>query len=468
MPFGQQRDQRLRLSVFLLNALFLLACIVMGAEAQGGLRDWIPHNPNIWHLEVVIERSGSGRYDKDRSKDGYINTKSYERTVEQQVRIKACGAAGGLLHVKQVKWKLKDDTTEKLHVQGREVTCPLSPEEMKHSNLNRMKRAQQKIQRPGNSTIHTKRETLTLYPGQDAETLARNASASLLHRQGDHYLLQVGSQALVDNRMDDVRVEKKVCSGHVVRNEQHNRSGDQPSMNITPPTGEDDFNSEMWFTLSPLPMTVGFYQKMELTDQSLSGQRELDRKRESHYQETTTASWNLKPKNSCQEVVDRILKDLAFAQAYSDRKIQDFASDKQEYEDLVSQRAYKNYTGRDFSRPDPDGNSGGAGESEVELEVGTDCKLQGDKAFKERLLKECRPMIIFNAAYDHEMTHVRQCKKEHGAYSGLKPVDVGRMEVEAYIVGIESMLSWMQDFCPERDMSSVRSQVKSLGAAYGY
>ncbi|MBA1444095.1 MAG: hypothetical protein M3H12_18335 [Chromatiales bacterium] len=463
MPLRQQR-----LSAFLLNALFLLACIAVGAEAQGGLRDWIPHNPNIWHLEVVFDRSGSGRYDKDLGKGGNIHTKSYERTVKQQVRLKACGAAGGLLHIKQVEWELEDDTTEKLRIQAKGTTCPLSPEEMKHSFLNRMERAQQEIRQPGNSTVHTKRDTQTLYPGQNAETLARNASASLLHRKGDHYLLQVGSLALIDNRMDDVRVEKKVCSGHVVRNEHHTRSGDQPSMQITPPTGEDDFNSAMWFTLAPLPMTVGLYQKMELTDQSLSGQRELERKKETHYQETTTASWSLKPKNPCMEVVDRILKDLAFAQAYGDRKIQDFAADKQEYEKLVSQRAYKNYTGRGFSRPDPDGNSGGAGESEVELGVNNDCKLEGDKAFKEKLLKECRPMIIFNAAYDHEMTHVRQCKKNHEAFSGLKPVDVGREEVEAYIVGIESMLSWMKDFCPERDMSSVSSGVEVLRAAYGY
>ena len=134
----------------------------------------------------------------------------------------------------------------------------------------------------------------------------------------------------------------------------------------------------------------------------------------------------------------------------------------------MSQRAYKNYTGRGFSRPDPDGNSGGEGESEVELGVNNDCKLEGDKAFKEKLLKECRPMIIFNAAYDHEMTHVRQCKKDHAAYSGLKPVDVGREEVEAYIVGIESMLGWMKDLCPEQDMGSVRRKVKELEVAYGY
>lgn len=167
-----------------------------------------------------------------------------------------------------------------------------------------------------------------------------------------------------------------------------------------------------------------------------------------HYDETITAEWRFAAKDPCQDAIQQVQNDLGFAEAYADKKIQDFASNLDEYKNLVGDKAYKIIYGKPPSR--------GQGDYEEEDSPYVDpetCEIVGLEDYRDKLADTCRPDIIIESIQAHEETHQEQCEKFNEEMNSGDPHIKGMMEVTAYKAGIRVLLDWLETYCPNYDTS---------------
>jgi len=176
-----------------------------------------------------------------------------------------------------------------------------------------------------------------------------------------------------------------------------------------------------------------------------------------HYDETITAEWRFAAKDPCQDVIRQVQDDLAFAEAYADKKIRDFASTLDEYKNLVGDKAYKIIHGKPPSR--------GQGDYEEDDSPFVDpetCEINGLEEYRQKLADSCRPDIIIESIEAHEQTHQEQCEKFQKEMLSGKPHIMGMMEVTAYKTGIGVLLDWLETNCPNYDTSRDRTRLDRI------
>jgi len=176
-----------------------------------------------------------------------------------------------------------------------------------------------------------------------------------------------------------------------------------------------------------------------------------------HYDETITAEWHFAAKDPCQDVIQQVQTDLAFAEAYADKKIQDFASTLDEYEKLVGDKAYTITHGKPPSRGQGDFEEGGGPYVDPET-----CEIVGLEEYRQKLAEKCRPDIIIESIQAHEETHQRQCVKFNEEMNSGDPHIKGMMEATAYKAGIRVLLDWLETYCPNYDTSRDRTRLDKI------
>lgn len=176
-----------------------------------------------------------------------------------------------------------------------------------------------------------------------------------------------------------------------------------------------------------------------------------------HYDETITAEWHFSAKDPCQDVIQQVQTDLAFAEAYADKKIQDFASTLDEYEKLVGDKAYTITHGKPPSRGQGDFEEGGGPYVDPET-----CEIVGLEEYRQKLAEKCRPDIIIESIQAHEETHQRQCVKFNEEMNSGDPHIKGMMEATAYKAGIRVLLDWLETYCPNYDTSQDRTRLEKI------
>lgn len=176
-----------------------------------------------------------------------------------------------------------------------------------------------------------------------------------------------------------------------------------------------------------------------------------------HYDETITAEWHFTAKDPCQDVIQQVQTDLAFAEAYADKKIQDFASTLDEYEKLVGDKAYTITHGKPPSRGQGDFEEGGGPYVDPET-----CEIVGLEEYRQKLAEKCRPDIIIESIQAHEETHQRQCVKFNEEMNSGDPHIKGMMEATAYKAGIGVLLDWLETYCPNYNTSRDRTRLDKI------
>ena len=176
-----------------------------------------------------------------------------------------------------------------------------------------------------------------------------------------------------------------------------------------------------------------------------------------HYDETITATWRFTAEDPCQDVIQQVQTDLAFAEVYADKKIQDFASTLTEYEKLVGDKAYKTIHGKPPSRGQGDFEEEGGPYVDPET-----CEIVGLEEYRQKLAEKCTPDIIIESIEAHEETHQEQCEKFQKEMLSGNPHIKGMMEVTAYKTGIEVLLDWLETYCPNYDTSRDRTRLDKI------
>ncbi len=175
-----------------------------------------------------------------------------------------------------------------------------------------------------------------------------------------------------------------------------------------------------------------------------------------HYDETITAEWRFNAKDPCQDVIQQVRSDLGYAEAYADKKIQDFAQTLDEYERLVGDKGYKIIHGERPSRQQGDFEEDGP---YVDPET---CEIIGLEEHRQKLAERCRPDIIIESIEAHEQVHQRQCVKFNEEMNSGNPHIKGMMEVTAYKTGIGVLLDWLETYCPNYDTSQDRARLDKI------
>lgn len=176
-----------------------------------------------------------------------------------------------------------------------------------------------------------------------------------------------------------------------------------------------------------------------------------------HYDETITAEWRFSAKDPCQDVIRQVQNDLAFAEAYADKKIQDFASTLDEYKNLIGDKAYKIIHGKPPSRQ-----QGDFEEEDSPFVDPETCEIVGLEDYRQKLADKCKPDIIIESIEAHEETHQEQCEKFQKEMLSGNPHIKGMMEVTAYKTGIRVLLDWLETYCLNYDTSRDRTRLEKI------
>jgi len=161
----------------------------------------------------------------------------------------------------------------------------------------------------------------------------------------------------------------------------------------------------------------------------------------------------LKGESPCPDVYDQLQQDLAYAEAYAEKNVSDFAGSMDEYETLVEDRAYRIRYGVNAPR----------GEDSAEIDAATDEQgvQHGMEELRQKLRAECKPDIIFESISMHEDIHTNQQEK-FPEYNDNKPRTRGLMEVSAYVADAQMLVDWLRDNCPVTNLSSAESRLQRI------
>jgi len=176
-----------------------------------------------------------------------------------------------------------------------------------------------------------------------------------------------------------------------------------------------------------------------------------------HYDETITAEWRFAARDPCQDVIQQVQNDLAFAEAYADKKIQDFASTLDEYKKLIGDKAYTIIHGKPPSRQ-----QGDFEEEDSPFVDPETCEIVGLEDYRQKLADKCKPDIIIESIEAHEETHQQQCEKFKKEMLSGNPHIKGMMEVTAYKTGIGVLLDWLETYCLTYDTSRDRARLDKI------
>jgi len=418
--------------------------------------------PLIWKGKITIKRIGSAGYKKNKNTVSKTTHSSMHRELKDTVTIEACGEPRELF-IKDVTrtyvYNHKKTFIEKYSL----AHCPLPPEAMEHNILYRTKHYPPSIRKPGNSRKLNETTIKNIYTSKDCLSPKEMTKVFLLVFPDGKYSLSANSKVYTTTKEFITDKEKLVCNNDrkVHRVDIHTCGFDEKEETII---GEEFISSKIHPKLLSLTAIVSG----RVQNNSIKGSKclsEIKPKFKGDYKEVYSASWDFKAKDPCEIVYNSLMLDLAYAEAFSDKKIQDFADSINEYKELIDTRAKKIYKTTQKGRS---GSHGGDGvETESDMSVNIECKIVKKDEFKNKVAQQCWPKIIYKAALTHEERHVDQCEKFKEEFIlGAKkdPRIHGLMEVTAYLGGIKKLFYWLKDNCEDYDLADAKLRIKNIQA----
>jgi hypothetical protein len=211
---------------------------------------------------------------------------------------------------------------------------------------------------------------------------------------------------------------------------------------------------------------VGFHGEGMVSGTMLGGQVEETERRsdiKGGYEVKTTSRWQFKAKDPCQEVYNKLMNDIAYAEAYQNPKnqeklneIKDLKERFKTYHKRIDKQVYRTLYGEE----PPEGE---LSETDAETGGGEEKLEEWLKKYKEKLADECKHDILYKALEEHEFEHVRQGKTYYQSkfFHGTTVI-YGRLEVTAHLVGIHILKDWLERNCPEIKMSEANARIKRI------
>ncbi len=460
------------------------AAIILGIhlsaapEALSQFPEFMMPDPTIWTGKITVTRNGAAHRNKSKTDDGGGSAKDvYKRTVNEKLVLEICGPAEAL-YVKKVKHSLSDISESEVASQADETTCPLTPEQMKHTSLYRSKHFKPEKKSPGNSHSKLEREKLTLYVNPETP-MREGGSTSIQKMPGGKYYIFGTHQWHIKKEASSVDETRYVCTGDVKRTESHWNTvdiGGKGNINRTSSGEGANEHSVITVTTPPLPHLFGMHGEGIFNKKKLNGSRsqgEIKGRDEGDYSEKINANWDLKGKSPCKDVLNRLWFALDAAEAYADPTLREFADSgsqsssqaTSEYEANISDRIQRIRTGKPFPRP----GQGSDGDGGVSNEMGVDKNCNLDPVSRDEFEKEqresCQHPIIFRATLHHENRHIKQCWEDKTRYNGGAAAR-GQAEVSAYLAEAKKLLGWLDDYCKGEglDLTGQRARLKRLTA----
>ncbi len=417
-------------------------------------------NPDvcIWKGTITIRREGSGKPLQPKPVKGKTVIVSGSQTVSESIAIEVCGDPK-TLYVKNVTRELQDVYTHQQNEIVDQAICRF-PKEMLRPGAEWPEDHNKYVpqtKRPGNSSMVKIETRKTILRGLDLPKLRDNTHVILEFSEPGRFAISGSQKALEDYRSDHIVNFYDVCA------ETHS---DKDITERTGPIGQEpksDHNvtNQGWDTHEtiehirpPHELLKQFSFEAPFTGLELKGSKIIDRVQTEEIDSTETASWDLKGESPCPDVYKQLLQDLAYAEAYADRKITDFADSIEEYEKLVEDRAYKIRYGANAPR----------GEDSAEVDASTDDQGQqsGLEKLRQKLEESCKPDIIFASISAHEDVHTQQQEK-YPEYNDGKPRTFGLIEVSAYVIDAQMLVDWLRENCPATNISDADRRLRNLG-----
>jgi hypothetical protein len=426
----------------------VLLLIAQTADSQVPSIPQAPHGSHyIWDGEVCIMRFANARKDEDNSIGSRKQTETKTRTMVDLITISACGTFAGM-YVKKVDRTFSDDIRVEKFLEHAQKKCAND------------------VKKPGDSETYTHNTTIRLYEGNDVKPLRELTSVTLMVYPQNQYMITVTANAYWDTRDEEVRKVTDVCTGKV---KQYETTTSTVSFNEVPstiPTPGEDGGLITTIEAHPTCVPFGFAHKAPFEKNALSGEKVLvdkKAKKPGDSDEYAVASWNFHAKDPCPDVYNQLLEDLAWAEAYGDKVLQDLAQeknmDKDQYELLVAKKTCKiryGYT--------PEGDPS-HDQASADMETG---EVSGLDKVKEDLKKQCKPDIIYKSIAAHESHHTEDqrgfSEQFPGAIDKKNPHVWGLREVNAHVVGIKMLINWMKQYCGDDSLLQEEQRLRNIVA----
>lgn len=216
------------------------------------------------------------------------------------------------------------------------------------------------------------------------------------------------------------------------------------------------------YALSNLPGTFASWH-MEFDPRGCSGSHTLLEVKKPSLEQTWTVHWEFKPKEPCEDLIQTILNDLAYTQAYLDPATRKRTADIEKYKEYVDEKAYEIYK----PEPSPLNQASPMGD---EIGVNLDCELiyqdkkgeEAEKAYRHDSLRNCVPVEVVEGILTHEKTHLFQCQTDKARFGKFNTESWGNMEGAAHLAGIWHMLKSLKQLCPQYDTSLVEEKINQI------
>jgi len=411
----------------------------------------------IWKGTITINRKGVGQPQQPKQEKGKTVTVTGSHTLNETVAIEVCGDPG-VLYVKAVKRELQEDSTYEKREQVNEQLCRF-PKEMLRPGAewpeSRGKYVPQ-TRRPGNQDTVTSEMHTKILSALSPQDLRDKTHIRLEFPDSSRFTISGSQKALAEfsSRLSDTAYD--VCAETTAVKVITTKTGlseqDRKSEQNASKQGWDTYETILHIN-PPQELLKQFSFEGPFTGLRLQGEKVIDKTAAPDFEAVETAVWDLSAESPCPDVYSRLRQDLAFAEAYAEKKVADFADSIKEYESLVSDRAYRINHGVHAPR----------GQDSSEIEAATDEQGQqsGMEELKQRLESECKPDIIYESIANHEDVHTRQ-QEQFSEYGDGKPRTWGLMEVSAYVSNLRMMINWLRENCPETNLSDAERRLRAL------
>jgi hypothetical protein len=416
-----------------------------------------PPGSCTWIGTVTIERRGNGIFlppppDKEKT-----ITASHSRTVNETITIAACGLPGQL-YIKSVTRTLQDHSKSDKSEVNHEALCRFPPEACEPNRTYRDQNYVPVKKSPGNSMTSSSESRMEIYSGLGAPLLEEHTSLMLSFPDENRFSITGQQTALGNWQSSMVNRWLNVCCNKTAITEVYTKTGSvgQVPESDRKVTGEGEGTHEILNHLdSPLSLRKEFQIADVFDGRELKGSRIIDQADTPIYKETTTAKWDLRPRSACDEVYRQLREDLAFGEAYAEKKVADFAGSIKQYEKLVSDRAYRINHGRP-APPNQDS-------SQIDAATDEQGKQSGLEKLRRQLKEQCSPDVIYDSIVAHEDVHTRQ-SAQFREYTDGKPFTFGQMEVSAYVISATMLMDWLRENCPQMNLDDAENRLAKLEA----
>jgi hypothetical protein len=442
------------------SSLLLIAASVLLVQPLIAFAGDNEVNPEIciWKGTITIRGEGSGKPVQPKPVRGKTVTVSGSHTISESIAIEVCGDPKEL-YVKNVTRTLQDDSTHQQNEIVDQALCRF-PKEMLRPGAEwpeNHNKYEPQLKRPGNRSMVNIEIHKTILRGLDLPKLRDNTHVTLEFPAPGQFAVSGSQKAWADYRSDHGVKFYDVCAETNSDKDITERTGplgQEPKSDRTVANNGWDTHETIQHISPPQELLKQFDFGAPFTGLQLKGSEVIDRIQTQEFVLTETATWDLRGESPCPDIYRQLLQDLAYAEAYAEKSMSDFAGSIEEYEKLVEDRAYKIRYGAAPPR----------GEDSAEVDASTDEHGQqsGLEKLRQKLEESCKPDMIFTSISAHEDIHTQQ-QERYPEYNDGKPRTFGLMEVSAYVADAQMLVDWLRENCPGTNVSDAERRLRSLG-----